>query len=1646
VPANRADRITLKIDAEVTEAVIKIKKVQDAYIQFTHKAKEDTIAAAAAVNKFSGIPIIREALAAGRAIERLGGVAKLTAKEQEALNKTVTEAIAKYKALGGEVPAILQKIADQTKKIDDQTRLVQASMAKLGGNELLAQANAVVTAVNNIGGATKLTGKEQETVNKLLTEALNKYKVLGQTAPAEMKKLAAETKKVDDQTKAVQMTLEKFSGRTMLQEANNAVAAIQKLGGATKLTAKEKQALNIQLTEAINKYKALGQSAPAEMNKLWSATKQLGEETKRGGDLWNRAWFRLTGSITAADFAAKAIAKTFEIMWGAAKKIASELAEIVIEGSKVQNITAGFTSLLGGVEKSAKVLDSFRTSTRGLVTDLDLMQAANRAALFGLKVSAEDVAILGDAAVKLGRAMGIDTAKGLDDLVLALGRVSPRILDNLGIIVKVGEANQKWIDTNGGTVRSMTAQNRVAAFSQEALRQIAKHVATLGDVNLTLADRLTIVNVKWENFRNQLGLAINQSPVFKKALDFVSDAMTKAFSENREETIQKIVNLLEDMAIAAIQLAQAFVDLGKFAVDAGVEVLKSWNEVAFILSKIVELSLRAEVAYLKFLERTRIGSGARNQLQDQRIDAELRLHDQELLVASNRRALDSSLALARGEGVITEAYYKTKGTLAELLKVVTKARAENTNYAAAVQGVSASLGGMAAAAEDVAKAEDAGKKDRDDLIKDMAALNAALVSAQEHHTDVNVVLKEYGAKLTDVSNRSKVWGIAMTEAIEKWVHLLETSQPQRDKFIKEMGDLEMLLQALPKDMAFEDVMELLGAQLERVTNKARAAKIPIPPLVAAWAQMKDAAAETQLEIKKLAENLEAALTAHEAWSKKLDDMRDKAIMDRAKVGKRDPESREDINAERLRQEMKDLGAMPTEGIGDMTQWMETASAIGARFTAEAEDIKLTWTKTFEEMGKDLPNVLVKAFSGENPGAAIGTFISQSIAPNLVGPQSKLGGLIASGLTGTKDAATGVVSGGLANAGGIMGMVGKGLASMIPFIGPAIGMLAGPMMKGIKRLFGGPSMESKVAADLGKKYGQDFSKELNEAIAKDATRLGDRMAATSLHLKKLIDEAGGVTMSNVKKWTGEARDIFVFLERGIIDSEEAAKSLNEVIPELAETFEDAGGIWNAEFQELISLAQDSQVEIEAVQKLMDEQLEKMSGGTGKATKGFTDPLLKLAEAADVAKKELEDAKKELDSFDKTDSKDKDKVAAAQDKVTQATKNAAKAQDDLQKATVGSQEEFDRLSRISLRTFNTLVAEGKSPIEAMDAIGEGFDELVKTADKLGLSGSAAFQELKRFRELTEANRPLIESIGGINDVLIASINLKTLDQEAFADLEAQGLSSYQKLIAAGFTEKEALGQIAPLLGSIIEAHEQRGVAIDDETAKLIAAADEEGLLKEKQISTNQILMEGLTAIIDAVGGKVPEAWRKAAEAAEAANRRSEKATDGTGDAVDEVVDDLEAQKRKWAEVARAAEEANSRIEDSVDGVTEGHSPGGLKEWSPMLEKSRRAMHRFAQDGTRDMEALQRTLLKTGGMAVSPTHNGAVMAHYDRATSRAPGPTRGGVVVQGDVKISTWTVNDQRDLIRKTITPEVLKTVHDGGEPGRNFTKLVRGGTKK
>jgi len=148
---------------------------------------------------------------------------------------------------------------------------------------------------------------------------------------------------------------------------------------------------------------------------------------------------------------------------------------------------------------------------------------------------------------------------------------------------------------------------------------------------------------------------------------------------------------------------------------------------------------------------------------------------------------------------------------------------------------------------------------------------------------------------------------------------------------------------------------------------------------------------------------------------------------------------------------------------------------------------------------------------------------------------------------------------------------------------------------------------------------------------------------------------------------------------------------------------------------------------------------------------------------------------------------------------------------------------------------------------------------------------------------ANKALTDAIAGATQALIGLSNTTRLTEDQFNDFEKSAASAYDKLIDQGFTEKEALQQLAPMLARLKFLHEQYGLTLDDATQKLLDQADAQGVNTEQSMTQEEAFsrMTGaLEQLVKIFGGDMPNAIDLTTGAFKRLNDESDKFNPDTG----------------------------------------------------------------------------------------------------------------------------------------------------------------------
>ncbi len=109
--------VTAKFQADFSSFIAAIDKAELALVDFGKGANKVESSLNRMVDNFSGRKLIQEASLLTIAVEKIGGVSALTAKELENVGTKANDAVDKLKRMGSDVPLGLQRLADETKNV-----------------------------------------------------------------------------------------------------------------------------------------------------------------------------------------------------------------------------------------------------------------------------------------------------------------------------------------------------------------------------------------------------------------------------------------------------------------------------------------------------------------------------------------------------------------------------------------------------------------------------------------------------------------------------------------------------------------------------------------------------------------------------------------------------------------------------------------------------------------------------------------------------------------------------------------------------------------------------------------------------------------------------------------------------------------------------------------------------------------------------------------------------------------------------------------------------------------------------------------------------------------------------------------------------------------------------------------------------------------------------------------------------------------------------------------------------------------------------------------------------------------------------------------------------------------------------------------
>jgi hypothetical protein len=207
---------------------------------------------------------------------------------------------------------------------------------------------------------------------------------------------------------------------------------------------------------------------------------------------------------------------------------ANALGKMAEAGGRALTIQAAFNRATGD---GVGAIQSMRAATMGLVSDTELMTQANMALTLGSANNAQQFSELAKTAQQLGRALGLDTAFALNSLNVGIARQSRLVLDNLGLIVSVEQANLKYAAALGKTVAQLTDAEKKEAFRIEAMAMAQEKLEALGPTVRNAGDAFVAFRTEMANTFDVMKKGVAESDGVMRFFD----GLTRVMEDHRKK-------------------------------------------------------------------------------------------------------------------------------------------------------------------------------------------------------------------------------------------------------------------------------------------------------------------------------------------------------------------------------------------------------------------------------------------------------------------------------------------------------------------------------------------------------------------------------------------------------------------------------------------------------------------------------------------------------------------------------------------------------------------------------------------------------------------------------------------------------------------------------------------------------------------------------------------------------------------------------------------------------------------------------------------------------------------------------------------------------------------------------------------------------
>ena len=417
-------------------------------------------------------------------------------------------------------------------------------------------------------------------------------------------------------------------------------------------------------------------------------------------------------------------------------------------GAQSITVRDSFAYMTQSVGMNAGMLKQLQVAAGGTINSMKLMELSNMALVglgpqVGNALASQEARLIeiSRAALKANPAIG-SVEFAYNSLVLGVKRLEKRLVDNIGLQVKVNDANSEYAASIGKTVDQLSAEDKQMAMLNAILKGGSRLIQQVGgDVN-TMNDSFLRATTSVQEFKIALGEALavpvsGFAETVSAELNLLSSALTDDLIANTKAAL-----LLAQKDLETAQKSASNMERGK---DKGLFIGAFFNATAQSDLKYAQERVKELTEQLRILKSVSESGIMTKQEEEARRLVGVTL---ESAYAMTKQELEAR-GLARGIDVASSSVRRLRGNLLDLNGVTPVIANSLARLAGVARALIADFSGTALLGfTDVMSIEEYSSKTKD-LANYEKALEVQVALGNLTRQEADYQLRKYTDKLTD---------------------------------------------------------------------------------------------------------------------------------------------------------------------------------------------------------------------------------------------------------------------------------------------------------------------------------------------------------------------------------------------------------------------------------------------------------------------------------------------------------------------------------------------------------------------------------------------------------------------------------------------------------------------------------------------------------------------------------------------------------------------------------------------------------------------------------------------------------------------------------------------------------------------------------